>query len=90
MFCLNVSTGLPGSMNGARVRRSQIEDVNILVALKVMNGCNVRPLALGDPAYQLRFWLMTTCPTHGAPTPEQKHFNYPWSNGLVKIRLPPL
>lgn len=82
MLFMDISTGWPGSIHDARVLRlsrifREIENGTILTRpVEVINGTNVRPLILGDPAYPLRPWLMTAFPTTGALTVAQQRFNY--------------
>jgi len=60
MLFTDVSTGWPGSIHDARVLRlsrvfREIENGTILTKpVAVINGTNVRPLLLSDPAYPLR------------------------------------
>ena len=91
MLFMNISTGWPGSIHDARVLRlsrifREIENGTILTRpVEVINGTNVRPLILGDPAYPLRPWLMTAFPTTGALTVAQQRFNYRLSKACVII-----
>lgn len=86
---IDVSTGWPGSIHAARVLRlsgifRKAEDGHILSEpVRIINGSNVRPLILGDPAYPLLPWLMTAYPATRLLTPAQQRFN----NQLSKARV---
>ena len=91
MLFTDVSTGWLGSIHDARVLRlsrvfREIENGTILTQpVTVINGTNVRPLLLGDPAYPLRPWRMTPFPTGGALTAAQQRFNCHLSKARVII-----
>lgn len=91
LMFMDVSTGWPGSIHDARVLRlsrifREIENGNILTQpVEMINGTNVKPLILGDPAYPLRPWLMTPFPTVGALTAAQQRFNYRLSKARVVV-----
>ena len=64
----------------------EIENGTILTQpVTVINGTNVRPLLLGDPAYPLRPWRMTPFHTGGALTAAQQRFNCHLSKARVII-----
>ena len=91
MMFMDVSTGWPGSIHDARVLRlsrvfREIGNGNILTRpVEMINGINVKPLILGDPAYPLRPWLMTPFPMVGALTAAQQRFNYRLSKARVVV-----
>ena len=91
MLLMDISTGWPGSIHDARVLRlsrifREIENGTILTRpVEVINGTNVRPLILGDPAYSLCPRLMTAFSTTGALTAAQQRFNYRLSKARVII-----
>ena len=91
MMFMDVSTGWPGSIHDARVLRlsrvfRKIGNGNILTRpVEMINGINVKPLILGDPAYPLRPWLMTPFPMVGALTAAQQRFNYRLSKAHVVV-----
>ena len=91
LFFIDVSTGWPGSIHDARVlrlsdlfQRAQNGDI-LSDPTKVVNGCNVRPLLLGDPAYPLLPWLMTAYPGSANLTPAQERFNKQLSKARVGV-----
>ena len=51
----------------------------------MIDGCNVKPQILGDPAYPLRPWLMTPYPTRTVTTVAQRRFNTRLSQARVVV-----
>ena len=98
---IHASAGYPGSIHDSRMLRisSLYRDIERGTILKAptrrINGTEIKPLLLGDPAYKLTTWLMKPYPQTAVITPCQRNFNKALSSlrviveqafGLLKAR----
>jgi len=88
---MHVSTGYPGSIHDSRMLRMSslyrdIANERVLHSpTKRINGREIKPLLLGDPAYKLKTWLMKPYTQTGVLSASQMNYNKKLSSLRVNV-----
>ena len=88
----DVVVGWPGSVHDARILSNsglyKKGDEQTLFGSDVrqtIQGCNIQPLLLGDPAYPLLPWLVKGYPENANTSNVERHFNYMLSRARMTV-----
>ena len=79
----------PGSIHDAEIFSNSVifkkRNQGTLFSTDTIQGCDIQPLLLSDPAYPLRPWLVNGYPENSNTSDDERHFNYMLSRARMTV-----